>query len=267
MSNSFFSKNTEDKIKTVLRTFMENVLKRRLIDDPWDYNKYQATLPFHVALVPEEIWKGAKFERSFVTSLGMIGWEEIARIIAEDKRGFAKRGERIIGKIYKEKLNKIHDILRELEHEKNRKPNWNSEINEIDNIKGKELIEIIVVADLYIEDIKTKEKFAFEIKSPKPNSDQTKASKDKIFQLLYMVEPKISGAFFALPFNPYGVKEKYNHPHPFRWFNMNEDKVVIMAEDFWNLLGGEGSYQALIKIFEDVGETYKERIKKEYLKI
>ncbi len=33
MSNSFFSKNTEDKIKTVLRTFMENVLKRRLIAD------------------------------------------------------------------------------------------------------------------------------------------------------------------------------------------------------------------------------------------
>lgn len=267
MNKSFFNKKTEEEIKSVLDKFMENVLKRRLIDEPWDYDEYQEKLPFHVALVPEEIWKGAKFERSFVTSLGMIGWEEIARIIADDKRGLAKRNKRIEGRIYKEKLDKIQQILRELEHKNERKPNWDSEIKEIKNTRGEKIINTTVVADLYVEDTKTKERFAFEIKSPKPNSDQTKVSKDKILQLLFLEKPKFTSAYYALPFNPYGTKDKYNHPHPFRWFNMREDEAVIMGETFWDSLGGGGTYEALIKIFEEVGELYKPKIKKEYLNI
>src|SRR5690349_1657706 len=128
-SLSFFKAETETGIKEVLKRFMDSVLKRRTEDELWDYEAYKLTLPFHVALVPEEIWKGAKFERSFVTRLGMIGWEEIAKIIANDKRGYAKRGERINGTIYKNKLEKINSILQELEHG-GRKPNWDKELEE-----------------------------------------------------------------------------------------------------------------------------------------
>lgn len=263
---AFFSKKTENNIKEVLKRFMEGVLQRRLIDEPWDYKDYSAKLPFHVALVPEEIWKSAKFERSFVTSLGMIGWEEIARVIAEDKKGIARRSESVVGKIYATRLTKIHQILRELEHG-GRKPNWVNEIKEIQSVRGDKLIEVKVVADLYVEDTDTGEKFCFEIKSPKPNSDQTKVSKEKILQLLNFESPKINGAYFALPFNPYGSKEKYNHPHPFRWFNMREDEVVLMTESFWDFLGEEGAHKALIKVFEEVGQAYRDRIKKEYLGI
>lgn len=264
---SFFNQKTEEAIKAVLVRFMDGVMERRLVAEPWDYDEYQAVLPFHVALVPEEIWKGAKFERSFVTSLGMIGWEEIAKIIAEDKRGYAKRNERIVGKIYQEKSDKIVGILRELEHKSTRKPDWDAEIKEINGVEGKTLVEVTIVADLYVEDQKTQEKIAFEIKSPKPNSDQTKVSKEKMLLLLNLEDPKITGAYFALPFNPYGTKDKYDHRHPFRWFNMREDEAVVMGKTFWDLLGGEGTYEALIKIFEEVGEVYKPRIRKEYLGI
>lgn len=263
-SINFFKPETEAGIKEVLKRFMESVLKRRLQDEPWDYESYKLRLPFHVALVPEEIWKGAKFERSFVTSLGMIGWEEIARIIANDKRGYAKRGARIEGSIYKNKLEKINSILKDLEHG-GRKPDWISELTEIKKIKGDQLESITIVADLYVEDAKTKEKFVFEIKSPLPNSDQTAVSKKKILQAFNLENPKLNGAYFALPFNPFGKKEDYNHAHPFRWFDMNNDQAVIMAKDFWDLLGGEGTYEALIKTFEEVGNEYKGKIRKEYL--
>lgn len=261
---TFFSKNTENNIKGILKRFMENVLQRRLVDEPWDYEDYAAKLPFHVALVPEEIWKSAKFERSFVTSLGMIGWEGIARVIAEDKRGIARRNEYVIGQIYATRLAKIQQILRELEHG-GRKPDWANEIGEIQNTQGDKLVEVKIVADLYVEDTDTEEKFCFEIKSPKPNSDQTKVSKEKILQLLNFKSPEINGAYFALPFNPYGSKEKYSHPHPFRWFNMREDEVVLMGKSFWNFLGEDGAYEALIEIFKEIGKNYKDRIKKEYL--
>jgi len=48
---------------------------------------------------------------------------------------------------------------------------------------------------------------------------------------------------------------------------MRRDEVVIMAESFWDLLGGKGTYQALIRIFEKIGEKYKDKIRKEYLNL
>ena len=41
--------------------------------------------------------------------------------------------------------------------------------------------------------------------------------------------------------------------------------AVIMAENFWDLLGGAGTYTALIGVFENVGRVYREKIRKEYL--
>lgn len=261
---SFFNAKTEKLIIEIIARFMENVLNRRLIDEPWNYEDYKKKLPFHVALVPEEIWKSAKFERSFVTSLGMIGWQDIAKVIAEDKRVVAKCNFKIKGKINRNKLNKIYEILNRLERNE-MKPNWNKELEEIMAETEKELKNISVIADLYVEDIKKKEKLCFEIKSPLPNSDQTRVSKEKLLKLYSLEGHPIDGAYFALPFNPFGTKEKYNHPYPFRWFNMRTDKVVIMAESFWDLLGGKGTYEALVKVFEKVGNKYKGKIKKEYL--
>lgn len=263
---NFFNAKTEESIIEIIARFMDNVLNRRLIDEPWNYEDYKKKLPFHVALVPEEIWKSAKFERSFVTSLGMIGWEKIAKVIAEDKRGFAKCNFRIEGKINRNRLNKIYEILNKLERNEI-KPNWNKELKEILSEPETELTNISVIADLYVEDKIKKEKLCFEIKSPLPNSDQTKVSKEKLLKLYSLENSPIRGAYFALPFNPFGSKEKYNHPYPFRWFDMRNDEVIIMAESFWDLLGGEGTYEALVKIFETVGKKYKEKIKKEYLEL
>ena len=120
--------------------------------------------------MPEEIWKSAKFKRSFVTSLGMIGWEKIAEVIAEDKRGFAKQNFKVKEKISHNRLNKISDILNKLEYTK-RKPDWKKELEEIFSVSKGELENITIIADLYVEDIKKKERLCFEIKSPLPNSD------------------------------------------------------------------------------------------------
>lgn len=266
----FFSDQTHNAIEFVIRRFMDGVLARRIEAEPWDYEDYAEKLPFHVALVPEEIWKGAKFERSFVTSLGMIGWEEIARIIAEDKKGLAKKGFPVVGKILSARLDKIRTILDELEH-RNRKggrtPDWDKEIKEVLSITNGDLQDVTIVADLYVEDIHSNKKYCFEIKSPKPNSDQTRVSKEKIMKWLSMEGSPISEAYYALPFNPYGSRKDYSHPHPFRWFDMRNDEVVIMDKEFWDLLGGEGAFEALLDIFESVGQEYKERIRKEFLNL
>lgn len=91
--------------------------------------------------------------------------------------------------------------MNRLEHiekgKKRIKPNWDEEISYILE-GGGNLIPATVVCDLYIENLQDGRKFAFELKSPLPNSDITKVSKEKMFKL-YAMQPRfVTDAFFAL---------------------------------------------------------------------
>jgi len=126
---------------------------------------------------------------------------------------------------------------------------------------------VTVLCDIYIENTSTNKKYAFELKSPLPNSDQTKVSKEKLFKLLAMHPKKVDGAYYALPYNPYGKKEDYNWKFPMRWFDMQHDETVLIGDEFWNLIGGEGTYQNFIKEINLLGKDYKKRIYKAFLGI
>jgi len=82
------------------------------------------------------------------------------------------------------------------------------------------------------------------------------------------MEPaQIDGAYYALPYNPYGKREKYSWSFPARWFNMQKDKVVLIGNDFWDKIGGAGTYNAFIDAVNEIGVQYKIRIYREYLGI
>src|SRR3712207_8199716 len=68
---------------------------------------------------------------------------------------------------------------------------------------------VTVVCDVYAEDKKRRKRYAFELKAPLPNSDQTKVSKEKILKLYSMEPLQVDGAYYALPYNPYGRREDY----------------------------------------------------------
>jgi len=123
------------------------------------------------------------------------------------------------------------------------------------------------VCDLFIENQKTQTKYAFELKAPLPNSDQTKVSKEKLFKLLAMQPKVVDYAYYALPYNPYGQKQNYQWSFPMRWFNMHEDSSVLIGEEFWDLIGGQGTYQSFISAINELGKDYKERIYREFLAI
>ena len=48
---------------------------------------------------------------------------------------------------------------------------------------------------------------------------------------------------------------------------MTHDSSVLIGEEFWNLIGGEGTYQSFTEEINKLGITYKERIYKEFLGI
>ena len=61
----------------------------------------------------------------------------------------------------------------------------------------------------------------------------------------------------AIPYNPY-------EPEPYqRWtlqglFDLENE--IMVAEEFWNFLGGDDTYQQLLSVFENVGVELRPEI-------
>lgn len=263
------SKEMKDAIQGVIQELMDNIMDKVLYKDPFLTDVHLSTKPLYAALVPDEIFKGSHFERRFVTPFGKV-WEKLAVVAATHGLGYAKMGCRIDGLIPEGQLHRISEVLNTLEHSKANKgkvtPNWKKELAYIRQGKG-ELIPVPVICDLYVEDQLTNKRYAFEIKAPLPNSDQTKVSKEKILKLHCMEPNVVDGAYFALPYNPYGSREKYSWSFPARWFDMKYDDVVLIGDEFWDTIGGSGTYKAFITAVNEIGVEYKERIYREYLGI
>lgn len=257
------------EIQSVIKLMMDQVMDNALIKKPFSADNHRAFKPLYAALVPDEIFKGSHFERKFVTPFGKA-WEKLALVAVQKGLGYGIREEKIFGKIKAERLRRITEVINSLEHppsgEKRRKPDWDSELSYILEGEGED-IPISVICDIYAEDIVGRKKYSFEVKAPLPNSDQTKVSKEKILKLYSMEPKKIDGAYFALPYNPFGQKENYSWTFANRWFNMKEDEVVLIGDEFWEKIGGSGTYQAFISAVNEIGEEYKYRIYREFLGI
>lgn len=247
---------------------MERVMNKVLVQDPFIKEQHHAARPLYAALVPDEIFKGAHFERRFVTPFGGV-WEKLAAVAAKERHGDCKLGFTVSGKIGKERLRRIQVILNDLEHntsksESRRKPDWDEELKYI-LAGGGVPVPCAVTCDLLIESKHTGKTYAFELKAPLPNSDQTKVSKEKMFKLLSMIPPKVDYAYYALAYNPYGKKSDYSWTFPMRWFDMKKDSSVLIGDEFWNLIGGDGTYQAFINEINTLGCEYRNRIYREFL--
>lgn len=257
-------------IQSVIKLMMDKIMNKVLVDDPFIKEDHKAKKPLYAALVPDEIFKGSHFERRFVTPFGGA-WEKLAIVAANQGLGYGAKGHSISGRVNAERLRRIQQVLNSLEHTEKGKqkvrPNWKKELKYILGGKSKKLIPTTVICDVYVEDKKKGKKYAFELKAPLPNSDQTKVSKEKILKLYSMNPTQIDDAYYALPYNPYGRRVDYSWSFPARWFDMKNDEVVLIGNEFWEKIGGIGTYQAFISAINEIGKEYKDRIYREFLGI
>lgn len=265
--------NDADRVKmaiqTVIQAMMDRVMDRVLAQDPFIVETHRARRPLYAALVPDDIFRGAHFERRFVTPFGKA-WERLAVVAAQEGLGHGELNRTIIGNVREERLRRIQETLDTLEHpgegEERVRPDWERELNYILE-GGGQLIPVTVVCDVYAEDTTAGTRHAFELKAPLPNSDQTKVSKEKILKLHSMEPRQVDEAYYALPYNPYGRREDYAWGFPQRWFNMQEDAAVLIGDEFWNRIGGIGTYQSFIDAVNEIGPLYRDRIYREFLGI
>lgn len=189
-------------------------------------------------------------------------------MIGERTYGYGVSQHMIVGRVRQGCLDRIQRTLDSLEHPgpdgKRTQPDWRTELEHVQG-GGGAWQEVSVNCDVYVSESSKLPGLAFELKAPLPNSDQTKVSKEKILKLHCMEPRRVRQAYFALPYNPYGSRERYSWSFPGRWFNMREDPCVLIGDDLWDKLGDKKHYDVIVEIANHVGRRYRRRIYEDYL--
>lgn len=260
------NQETINKIEVIISNLMDRIIERRVVTEPFSETDIENNNPFGYRLVPMEIWKGAKFERSFVTSLGQGSFEQLAKIIAEGTGSFAENQHSEVVTINTWRKEQIDELL-SLQRISQSNPHWIREVEDILYLENNRYVDLHIIFDLYIKRPNGKEEY-YSMKTVKPNLDQTEIAKK---DMLYMKAFKEnSDTYFALPFNPAGEGNPYSSAHkiPYKIFDMDDDNSVLIGSDFWNKVGAsEDTYDQLLSIFERIGKKYSNIIKKDYLEL
>lgn len=269
---------TRNKIEEHLRGVMKRIVEKRTVQEPFNEEEIKNKNPFGYRLVPIEVWKGSKFERSFVTSLGQGIFEQIAKIIAEGSGSISQNQYVKTIRLNSWQLEKIDNILENQRKQKNtsktktkgsavKVKSINEELDFLRELDTDRYQDVNVLFDLYIKRKDGKEEY-YSLKTVKPNLDQTETAKKDMLRL--MTAEENSEAFFALPYNPAGEGEIYKLAHaiPYKLFDMDNDNNVLIGKSLWNKIGADDStYSELLDIFDKVGEEYIVKIRDEYFGI
>ena len=193
-----------------------------------------------------------EFERTFSTALG-TSFEVAARVIGERRFSEAKNGEDFSGSVSPAARSAIDDILRDVRRDGMRVSYLDLVHKVVAAYVGASGSLEKVKVDLYLKDGRGQELF-FEMKSPKPNKDQCVGTTEKLL-LLHAIRrqgPPQVRTYYGMSFNPYGnSRSDYAHGPATRYLDMSHQ--VLMGKEFWDVVGGVGTYDEVLSIYREVG--------------
>lgn len=255
-----------EKIKGYLEGFIQGIIdeyKGRVIQKPTTAIEYLSRnsingelKPFQAALIPPELIRINQFERGLSTRLGN-SLEECARLIAieyhqDARRGYDIRAEVSIAAFAEAERQK--EYYESMANRGQAKPSFEQMVTAVLNARREDdLVTKTVRADLYIFANDGTE-YLFEIKSPKPNKGQCLEVIQRLlrFHLLRGAKRSQLQAYYAMPYNPYGVTKAV-----YKWSQARNylpfDEAVVIGDEFWNIVGGATAYEELLEIYLEVG--------------
>ena len=243
-------KSTKEQITAILQDCVDRAIKR--------VKKDKTYRPFHEALLTKKLVAASAFERSFSTSFGQGPIEEISQILATANGAESVRQKETMANVNKSAVDEIERILSSLRSGEST-PNWDKEVAKIKAFNKGDYVVRRIISDLWIK--KQNTEIFISIKTVKPNIDQTEIVK-KDMLLLKGHDPNFE-TYFGLYYNPGGTdRADYNWSVPTKIFNMKQDKCVLIGPEYWNLIGGKGTYKLLLKIFEKVGTDTRSQLEK-----
>jgi len=247
-----------EKIKKI-----EEVIKNSLRNKFSTYTPESNNMPFHYRLLGKDRMALFSFIHSLNTTFGTSIFEPVAETIAQINFFEAER-QFIVGEEISERAQvEIQHIINELAVG-SREPDKEEEIRRIKRVclQGKINKIKTVKIDLFIKK-KDGTIFLFDIKTAKPNISNFKDFKRTLLEWIAIYLLKLGNSnlninsFIAIPYNPY-------EPKPYeRWTlrgMLDLDNELMVAEEFWDFLGGKGTYNELLNCFEKVGIEMRKEI-------
>lgn len=243
-------------IQEKVYSFLKEKITQKI--ETYHLNPDDAAKPFQYALFSKSDYLTKGFIHGCETGLG--SWHEsLARIIAGEKFKVAKKlqgASKLKGAITPMAQEACTLIISDLDSAR-REPNHVKEAEEIykKSLSGESELLRTQTVDLYLERDNGEEIF-FEIKGPKPNKNEMRAAKRDLLEIYAMRarKGKRVNVYLGMYYNPYA-------PAPYeRWtctkfFDQGNDFLV--GKNFWDFLGGKGTYEDLITIYKGVGKEIR----------
>lgn len=240
---------TQNQIQQV-----ENVLKESLRHKFQNYNPEPASMPFHTRLLGKDRMALFSFIHSLNTNFGTSIFEPVAKALATANFQSASSQQIAGTQISSDAHNLIQNIMDGLATA-NTSPDKPEEIIAIRQVCQSGEMRTVKLTKVDVKVIGHDGAiFLFDIKTAKPNAGGFKEFKRTLLEWVAATlanDPTANvQSLIAIPYNPY-------EPEPYNRWTMrgmldlpNELKV---ANEFWDFLGGEGTYLQLLTIFERVG--------------
>lgn len=243
------TQNVEDVLKATLRYKFQN------------YNPEPASMPFHTRLLGKDRLALYSFIHSLNTQFGTSFFEPVAVTLGQEKFKVAEK-QAVAGKqisiAAQAEIQKIMDGLttattqpdKQAEIERIRKV---CQIGEMVNVKLTK-VDLLFVSN-------SDEHYLFDLKTAKPNAGGFKEFKRTLLEWVAAMLAENPDAkihtLIAIPYNPY-------EPEPYsRWTMrgmLDLDQELKVADEFWDFVGGKGTYKDLLDCFERVGIELRDEI-------
>ncbi len=234
-------------------TSVEATIRESLGNKFQNYNPESKNMPFHYRLLGKDRMALYSFIQSLNTTFGTSIFEPVAETLARTRFVKAQLQYVVGNEISEHAQHEIQRIIDNLTIGTD--PDKREEIQRIRDVcqKGSMTTSKPVKADLLVEN-REGSLFLFDLKTVKPNISNFKDFKRTLLEwcaIALAKEPDLDiHTLIAIPYNPY-------EPKPYeRWTlrgMLDLEQELIVADKFWNFLGGDGVYQDLLNCFERVG--------------
>ncbi len=245
---------------------IQEIITKSLKNKFKTHNPEPAVMPFHTRLLGKDRLALYSFIHSLNTNFGTTIFEPVALSIASNRFKVTKKQIKSSTNISSQAQTKIQNIMNDLTTA-SKKPNKLKEIEIIRKVCQKGKIQAIkpTKIDLYLEDHKNNV-YLIDLKTAKPNKGGFRELKRTLLEwsatALYKNPAVKINTLIAIPYNPY-------QPKPYQRWTMagmlDLEYELKVAEDFWNFLGGEDTYNDLLQCFECVGIELRGEIDEYFL--
>ena len=237
------------------KTEIAELLKQKIRHKLQSYSPETNNMPFHTRLLGRDRMALFSFIHSINTTLGTSVFEQVAAIIAHPNFRQAVHQYRDFNNTISRSAQRvIQEIMDELVAARSA-PNKVEETEKV--LRVSQTGDSVKVRrpriDLFVESLDGVE-YYFDLKTAKPNISDFRGYKRQLLEWVAIRGAQDNAAnvrtLIAIPYNPY-------EPEPYqRWtlqglFDL--EKEIMVADEFWDFLGGEKTYEQLLSVFEAVG--------------